>query len=153
MRASEFVTLAEKLLQRRVDIFFVVDTNANKAVFVLQPVAEDRKQRSRRAAIAGRAFLANLAIAKEVAGSDQLIREFHCFFIVGVVVVAVRKVKGIDIPVAGPVALFDDVERQLIRRRNDGAARLALGKKLLLCNLFGFGVMRDKDDLDVVVLG
>ncbi len=60
--------------------------------------------------------------------------------------------EGIDVPIRGPVAQLDDVECQLVRGRDDSAAGFSLSEKLLLSDLLGLRVMRDKDDVDVVIL-
>src|SRR5688572_11316486 len=133
--------LSKKLLQRGIDVFLIVDTHADKAILVLQTVAEDRKQRARRTAVTRRAFFANLAVTKQVARRDQLVSESHCLFVVGVVVVAVGKVKWINVPIRRAVAMLDDVKRKLISRRNDRTSRLALREELFHTDLLGFGVV------------
>src|SRR5829696_4318034 len=100
-----------------------------------------------------RSFFTNLAVAKQVARRDQFIRQTNRFFVVGVVIVAIGKMEWIDVPIGRSIALLDDVKRELVSRRDDCAARLSLGEKLLLAYFFGLGVMGDENDVDVVVLG
>src|SRR5690348_14888462 len=108
---------------------------------MLKPITEDRKQRTRRAPVTRRTFLANLAITKQVARRDQLIRQTHGLFVIRVIVVAVRKVKRIDVPIRRTIALVNHIKRELIRRRNNGSARLTLREKLLLRYFLRFRVM------------
>src|ERR687884_595384 len=91
---------AEELFERRIDVLFVVYADADEALLVLQPVFEDREQRAGRAAVARRALLADLAVAEQVAGRDQLVRQPDGLFVVRVVVVAVGEVERVDVPVA-----------------------------------------------------
>ena len=51
------------------------------------------------------------------------------------------------------ISLRDDLQRLLIARRNERAARLALVEELVLSDLKGLRVMRDENDLDVAVAG
>src|SRR5665213_882042 len=51
------------------------------------------------------------------------------------------------------IALRDDVEGFLVARRNERAARLTLVKELVLGDLVGLRVMRDKDDFHVAITG
>src|SRR5262245_41055900 len=85
--ASGFDTaFAEELLERGVDVFFVVDPHPYEALFVLQTVVEDREQRARAATVSGHALLADLAVAEQVANIDHLVGELHRVFVVGVVI-------------------------------------------------------------------
>src|SRR5262249_61064549 len=71
--ASGFdAAFAEELLERGVDVFFVVDPHADEALFVLQAVVEDREQRARAAAGSGHFLLADLAVAEQGANLSHL---------------------------------------------------------------------------------
>src|SRR6185503_6437130 len=142
----------KELLQRRIHIFFIVDAHTYKPIFVLQSIIEDRKQRSGRTPVTRRALFANLAVTKKIAGRDQLISKLHRLFVVGIVVIAIREVEWIDVPVTRAVALLDHVKRKLISRRNHGSARFSLREELLFRHFFRLGVMRNENDVDVVVL-
>ena len=51
------------------------------------------------------------------------------------------------------IAFGDDLERLLVARGDQRAARLALVEELVLGDLLGLGVVGDEDDFDVAVLG
>src|SRR4030095_11622095 len=111
--ASGFdAAFAEELLERGVDVFFVVDPHADEALFVLQAVVEDREQRAGAAAVSRNALIADLAVAEQVANLDHLVGELHRVFVVGVVIIPVRKMEGVDVPILRRVAFGVYFERQ-----------------------------------------
>src|SRR5947209_3760452 len=57
----------------------------------------------------------------------------------------------IDVPIVRRITLLNGVKRELISRRNNGAARLTLREELLLGDFLRFRVMRDENYIDVVV--
>src|SRR5215212_11468501 len=59
----------------------------------------------------------------------------------------------VDVPIRRPVALLNYLERELVSRGDNSSTRLTLRKELLFAYLFCFRVMRDKDDIDIIVLG
>src|SRR5215208_6502915 len=127
-----FPALAEKFLQRGVDVFLVIYPHAYEPLLVLQPILEDRKQRARGAPVARSPFLADLAIPEQVASRDQFIRQSYRLVVVGVVIVPVREVERIYIPIPRREAFRDHVKREPVGGRHDRPARLALREELLL---------------------
>src|SRR2546423_15117648 len=121
----------------------VDEPNHNEAFLVLEAVVENGDQPPRIAAVAAAALLAYLAVAEEVARLYEFVGEADGLFVIRVVVVAVGEVERVDVPVARAVALLDYVERELIGRRDDRAARLALREELLLRNFLCLRVVRD----------
>src|SRR5207248_1903695 len=143
----------EELLERGVDVLLVVYAHPDEALLIFQAVVEYGEQRARRATVAAASLLADLAVAEKIARLYEFVGEADGLLVVGVVVVAVREVERVYVPVGGAVALLDYVERELVGRRDDRAARLALREELLLCDFLCLRVVRDEDYLDVVVLG
>src|SRR6185369_10972302 len=60
--------------------------------------------------------------------------------------------KRINVPICRTIPLLNYLERELISGRNNGATRLTLSKELFFRNFSSFSVMRDEDDVYVVVL-
>src|SRR2546423_12898769 len=114
----------------------VDEPNHNEAFLVLEAVVENGDQPPRIAAVAAAALLADLAVAEEVARLYEFVGEADGLLVVRVVVVAVREVERVDVPVGGAGAHTDDVERELVGRRDDRAARLAPREEPLLWNFF-----------------
>src|SRR5438093_9325863 len=140
--------LGEEGLERGPDVLLAFDEDGLEVVRV--EAAEDVEHR---ALVVARAERLDLAVAEEVADLGQLLGGPQCSRIVGVEVVAVRAVEGVDVPQGRVVARLDDLERLHVARRDERPARLALVEELLLGDLVRLGVVRDEDDLDVAVLG
>src|SRR5581483_11449433 len=58
----------------------------------------------------------------------------------------------VNVPKRRMIALLDDLQRFAISRRDERSARLAFMEELVLGDLGRFGVVRDEDDLDVLIL-
>src|SRR5690242_16015025 len=100
-----------------------------------------------------RAHRFDLAVAEQVAYLAELAGRAQRLLVVGLEVVAVRAVEGVDVPVRRVVALLDDLQGLLVARGDQRAARLALVEELLLSHLLRLRVMGDEDDLDRLILG
>ncbi len=59
--------------------------------------------------------------------------------------------EDVDVPESRVIPLLDDLKRLIVPRRDKRAARLTFVKKLLLGDLVGFGMVRDKNDLNVLI--
>src|SRR5438093_7071532 len=140
--------LGEEGLERGPDVLLALDEDGLEVVRV--EAAEDVEHR---ALVVARAERLDLAVAEEVADLGQLLGGSQCSRIVGIEVVAVRAVEGVDVPQGRVVARLDDLERLQVARRDERPARLALVEELLLGHLARLGVVRDEDDLHVAVLG
>src|SRR5213593_1248364 len=140
--------LGEEGLERGPDVLLALDEDGLEVVRV--EAAEDVEHR---ALVVARAERLDLAVAEEVADLGQLLGGPQCSRIVGIEVVAVRAMEGVDVPQGRVVARLDDLERLQVARRDERPARLALVEELLLGDLVRLGVVRDEDDLDVAVLG
>src|SRR5690348_826282 len=96
--------------------------------------------------------LADLAVAEDVALLHQLMHQLHAAVVIPGQVIAVGEVERVDIPIIRLVALLDDLQCQLIRRRNLRAATLSLVEELFLSDLSGLGMVADEHDMHVIVL-
>src|ERR687898_86404 len=86
-RGSGFdAAAAEELFEGGVDVLLVVDADADEALLLAEAVVEDGEQRAGRAPVAPAALLADLAVAEEVAGLDELVGEADGLLVVRVVV-------------------------------------------------------------------
>src|SRR6266496_4967974 len=94
----------------------------------------------------------NFAVAKDVTHLHEFVDQLHTAVIIPWQVVTIREVEGVDVPVIRIVALLDDLQGQLICRRDLSTAALTFVEELFLRDLFRFGVVTDKDDMHVVVL-
>ena len=78
---------------------------------------------------------------------------FERRWIVGFEVVAVGTMKDVNVPKGGVVALLDDLEGLVISGGNERAAGFAFVKEFLFGDFARFGVVRDENDLDVLITG
>src|SRR5204863_1809969 len=95
----------------------------------------------------------DLAVAEEVRDGGEIFGRLQRRGVIRLEVVAVGAVKDINVPERGMIALLDDLERLAVARRDEGAAGLAFVEELVLRHLRGFGMMRDEDDLHVLIFG
>src|SRR5262245_16643524 len=139
--------LGEEGLEGGPDVLLALDQDGLEILGV--ETAEDVEHR---ALVVARAERLDLAVAEEVADLGQLLGGAQRGGVVGVEVVAVGAMEGVDVPQRRMVAGLDDLERLQITRGDEGASGLALVEELALGHLVRLGVVRDEDDLDVLVL-
>src|SRR4029078_9107226 len=84
---------------------------------------------------------------------SQFLRRLQSGFVVRLEVVAIRTVEHVNVPQGRMIALIDDLQRLVVSGRNECSAGFALMKKFFLSHLTGFGMMRDEDDLDILITG
>src|SRR5579859_731473 len=141
------ITLREEFAQRRVHLFFVGDGNRNK--LLVGNLVIGRHQSTGRAVMA----LTDFAVAKDVTLFHQFIDQLDAAIIIPGQIIAIGEMEGIDVPVGGIVALFYNIQGQLVGRGDLSTTALAFMEELFLSYFFGLGMMADKDDLHIVVFG
>src|SRR6184192_4297475 len=119
--------LGEEGLERGPDVLLAFDEDGLEVVRV--EAAEDVEHR---ALVVARAERLDLAVAEEVADLGQLLGGSQCSRIVGIEVVAVRAVEGVDVPEGRVVARLHDLERLQVARRDERPPRLALVEEFFL---------------------
>src|SRR5690606_16232218 len=79
-------------------------------------------------------------------------RRFYGAFVVGVKIITVRAVEGVNIPEARMVALVDNFKRLEIPRGDVRSPGFDLVEEIGFVYLLRFGVVRDEDNFYILVL-
>ena len=140
---SPLFPFSEKRFQRLVHFPFFPDDARLEPGRLNVPVRRHER--------AGAVVLVHFAVTEHVALLEQPFDQLHAPFVVRRQIVAVRKVKRINVVKGGGIPLFDQFERLLVRRRANRAAAFPFAEKLLLAHFFRFRMMGDKHDVDFIV--
>ena len=110
-----------------------------------------RKKADHAAAVITRAQRFDFAVTEQIGDLGELLGGFKRRWIVGFEIVAVGAVKDINVPERRVIALLDDLQGFVVTGGDQGAAGFALVKKFVLGDFLGLGMVRDEDDLDVLI--
>src|SRR3989442_12060505 len=101
---------------------------------------------------AGIVFVADFAVPYHVALPQQVLHERFTDGVVVGEIIAIGKVKEVNIPAARWVMLLEVLQSRLIGRRAARPPAVGESEKVLLWHHLRLGVMSDEDRLDMLIL-
>src|SRR3990172_5878899 len=138
----------QKGLETRPDVLLALDLHRLKIVRLKLGEELDHA-----AAVVARAERFNLSITEEIGYLGDLFGGLESGWIIILEIFAIGTMEDIDVPKERVVPLVDDLKGLVIAGRDKGSPRFSFVEELFLCDFACFLVVRDKDDLDILIFG
>lgn len=144
MRTIRLCRSAEKGLQGLIDLALLLNHIVHELLSLDVPIGGHQ----RTAAV----VLVHLSIAEHVAALHELTDQLHAAFVVRGQIISIREVKGIDVIAGRGITLVDDFKSLDVGRGADGSTTLSACEEFFLGDLLGLGMVREEDDLNLLIL-